>query len=921
MATIIKEARERLAKEDPAKALQEANEKVEAAVSSSDQKTQAAWLVVSSDFQQHWDDSSEATTKAVELFKELGDQAAEAIARQALAYAQLQQGSKLAVQSANEAISLFEGLGNKEGKADCLKTIMEAYLWKGQADEVLTVGEEARSLYKELGNKKGEADVLEIIASTYEAFDKVDKAKEVALEAMRLAGEAGNSEDEVSKLKTVIRVMTASSDPGRGQTLADEAVSLFSEKGDKKGQAAALQVKAEVLVAKKDIFAAVEAFASAAELYKQLGDAQKQADVLCALMQVQLEHGQVSKAGDTGEQLKELKSAEDSSGGSGTLMVAEVHFRAKKMDRGLMQAKEALQIFRGAGNAEKEAATQYAIIGAHFSSNAGIVLTAAEELTDLFHKQKKEFEEGKVAKIVADVRLAEGELDEALSSAKRARNLFKSCNAKKQEAAAMVMISRIQLQSGNSPVALETAKDALELCKSARGFPWVEEEALRAMTEAGMKLGIGRGALEAANNTLDAARKIGDQYGEASALHSLSQIYLESRDTKNAVEHAMAELEVCQESGNLGGEASAWYNLATAAFMQDPYSEDGFMQVQEAVNLYRAVDDKAGYAAALHLWAHALFMNGSLEEGLKVAREAMQMLQSVGDLSQKEELMHTIEQARSNIQQARQGEPPLRPLTKGSGKVEPVEKAPSGPGHTVCKAPQIMMDEDLEDAQETHMAWGVPAHVEPGMESSASAPKQVIMYGKCLSDFAVTEVCVDLCALIVEMTKREVKIPIIIVTRGCFARNCGDLAPGSLNNMAGTSMYALLRYIRAEIPSVPTSLVDISNARTVAQIPKCLAPTQLEAAYYHGAKFEPKIEAVPSLLRSMSSEYGGSGTGAKRQVNFQRKSFNWVGPNSKLDFVWFRQEWRISGAAEKPDPEEPSRQYPFNGYNQGQKPQ
>merc|ERR1711862_520625 len=79
-----------------------------------------------------------------------------------------------------------------------------------------------------------------------------------------------------------------------------------------------------------------------------------------------------------------------------------------------------------------------------------------------------------------------------------------------------------------------------------------------------------------------------------------------------------------------------------------------------------------------------------------------------------------------------------------------------------------------------------------------------------------------------------------------------------------------------------------------------------ESAYYHRARWEPQIAAVPSLFRrdlkrdNLTGGGGGSGghSDPKAAAKFMRKSFAWTGPSHKLDYCWYRQEWRAVGPAE-----------------------
>jgi len=46
---------------------------------------------------------------------------------------------------------------------------------------------------------------------------------------------------------------------------------------------------------------------------------------------------------------------------------------------------------------------------------------------------------------------------------------------------------------------------------------------------------------------------------------------------------------------------------------------------------------------------------------------------------------------------------------------------------------------------------------------------------------------------------------------------------------------------------------------------------------------------------------GGGGKTDTKAARFMRKSFNWTGPSHKLDFCWYRQDWRAVGPPNGPD--------------------
>merc|ERR1712039_17331 len=205
--------------------------------------------------------------------------------------------------------------------------------------------------------------------------------------------------------------------------------------------------------------------------------------------------------------------------------------------------------------------------------------------------------------------------------------------------------------------------------------------------------------------------------------------------------------------------------------------------------------------------------------------------------------------------------------------------------------------------------WGVPKTVEsdPKVGAAERAPSHSIIFGTCMSDNVPTQTCVEFGNLVAAMAKGDVaKIPIIVTTSGVNGRMCGEMVPTHMTGVSAVTIFGMVRTIRQEIPTVQCYLLDFSAAMTTAEIPRMLRmPAAVpESAYYHNMRWEPQIAQVPSLFRRglQRDNLTGGGTGVqekdkKAAAKFMRKSFNWTGPSHKLDFAWYRQEWRAVGPA------------------------
>lgn len=499
-------------------------------------------------------------------------------------------------------------------------------------------------------------------------------------------------------------------------------------------------------------------------------------------------------------------------------------------------------------------------------------------------------------KVLIDMHLAKKEFDEALQVADQAVGVP---DDKSKKAKAMCLLAQIHLaKQEDSTEAMTVLGKARSMYQEA-GDKKGEVEVLGMIAQ--MHLGMGNGdmALRVAKEALDIDPEA------ASAKHIQAQIHLANGNPTAAIEEATEMLRVCRSTGNKSGEASASLMLATAMLSVDPASSEGLQCAREALALFNEAADIFGTQSSLHALANGYFARGDLEEGLKCAREALSCFRQTGDKSNEELLKATIEQARAMTAEYRK-QFPKRPAMVPAGGVQ---QPPAGP--IKCPVAESSVPREMLDyAVAGRKYWGVPTQIKPDptIDAIERAPSHTIIWGMHLSDNSATQACVEFGDLVGVMAKGDVaKVPIVVLTCGVFGRLVGEYCNPSITNVSGATVWGFARTVRQEIPQVIIQLLDFSEASTSAQIPRCLRPPVGESAYYLGARWEPQMVAISSLFRrdlkrdNLTGGGGGAPSDQKKAARFMRKSFNWTGPSHKLDFCWYRQEWRAVGPPNGPD--------------------
>lgn len=542
---------------------------------------------------------------------------------------------------------------------------------------------------------------------------------------------------------------------------------------------------------------------------------------------------------------------------------------------GLSKAKDLLQTFGLGQAAEAQRLVQEHLTHCRANGDKDGEVEGLKVLIDV-HLAKKEFDEAlqvadqavgvpddksKKAKamcFLAQIHLAKQEdSQEAMSVLAKARSMYKEAGDQKGEVEVLGMIGQMHLGTGSNDMALKVAREALDLDPEAAG-----------------------------------------------AKHILAQVHLANANPTAAIEEGTEMLRICRSTGNKSGEASASLVLATAMLSVDPASSEGLQCAREALALFNEAGDIFGTQSSLHALANGYFARGDLEEGLKCGREALACFRQTGDKMNEESLKATIEQARVITAEYRKQVPKRPPMMPAGG----VQQPPAGP--MKCPIAESSVPKEMLDfAVAGRKYWGVPTQVQsdPTIDAIDRAPTHSIIWAMNLSDNSATQVCVEFGDLVGVMAKGDVaKIPIVVLTCGVYGRLVGEHTNASITNVSAATIWGMARTVRQEIPQVIIQLLDFSEAMTSAQIPRCLRPPVGESAYYLGARWEPQMVAVSSLFRrdlkrDNLTGGGGGGQDTKKAARFMRKSFNWTGPSHKLDFCWYRQEWRAVGPPTGPE--------------------
>lgn len=807
-----------------------------------------------------------------------------------------------ALTQAKVALELLEDSGEEEVNALC--TLAAAYLVNGKNKLALEKAKAAKSLSDNVGGASKGTAMMSLV-KTYLGYKVVPAAILSASAAMMpLKSQAGDAVMQAVKAVPTIDFMSPSVDTSvmsdameDATTCAEDALAFFKAAGDKKGEATASYLSTYLKSEKRILRDALPALEEVQALYKAAGTTKEEELVIKDILSYHLGKADADAA-------SKLKGTVAASGAASLLrVVADTYFTMKEADQAQTMVMEALATFRGAGDKAGEVAGLRAMMNLHLAKGE---VDDALQLADQIASKCDGAAQAAAYYMLASIQLMkEGGAGEAAGALSKASEMFRAAGDNSSGAEALIACAEVQLANGDADPALSTAQGAVQIAEG-HSLKALHAKALRTKVSASMAKEDDAAAMKDALEAQKVSKDGADKKGEIAALRSIAEIHLQRGSSTAAIETATEMLTLCADCGHTAGEAAAKLILANAILSTDQASQEGLQCGKEALALFDQVGDVFGTATTLYMLANGFFARAELEEGLKCAREALAIFRQTGDTMNEEILKQTIEQARAMTAEYRK-QAPKKPMLLPAGSGPPPSTGPEVSPITDSRVPK----EALESAVASRKYWGIPKMVQPDptVDAIERAPSHAIIWGHSLSDNVATQNCVEFGDLVATMAKGDVaKIPIVVTTQGVNGRMTGEHIPHHMTGVSAVTIWGMVRTVRQEIPQVQCLLLDFSAQQTSAQIPRNLRmpPLVAESAYYHHARWEPQLAQVPSLFRrelKRDNLTGGGGGGGnmgdpKKAAKFMRRSFNWTGPSHKLDFAWYRQEWRAVGPAE-----------------------
>lgn len=521
-----------------------------------------------------------------------------------------------AVQASSAALSIFQEVGDEHAEADALRLMIHAQRLKAAAlrdagDEVnlaktertaATYATRMLTTFRAAGKKRSLAAMLLSCAEVNmekrsgnhaTRREELEQAMQYAKEAQGVLREIKDKRLEACSLVTIC-ILSLRSNPATARKAAEAAVSLYKAVNDYHGQAKASHALMHACFRDGSSKEALEAAVKAKRLFEDLEEDMNAALVSYSAAQRLLAMRRPGEAVAFAEQaLAALKDIE--------------------AENGWQAAAEALVVEALVTGGEVNTGVERAEAAVASSTEAGVLADMALALD-----------------AAARAHLAAGNKDKALEHAEAGLQACRDMGADRAwEAGLLHLLAQVQIGCGEHGKAAVMASGAWRLFGRV-GDDGASAKAMLTEAQADIEGGAYYDASETAHDALTLAKELGDKVTEAAALTAAAQAHLSRDEGEEALSTAKEALTLFQtDADGKAGEAQA-LRLVAQVHMMNGDNDQASVPARQALSLTKELGDTKAELELLKISASLNIMRKRNEEAVRAAQDAFSLGKQLG---------------------------------------------------------------------------------------------------------------------------------------------------------------------------------------------------------------------------------------------------------------------------------------------------
>lgn len=268
---------------------------------------------------------------------------------------QLNRGQiQAALEKFQQALTIYEAIGERANIAVSLNNIGEAYRQLGQYSQALQSYQQALTIRQDLGDRKGEGRTLNSIGLLYQSQGQYSQALDFYQQALKVIRELNNRIDEGTILNNIGGIYRQLGEHTKALEFYQQSLAIRRELDDKAGEGVTLTNIGVAYFRLGNYSKALEFYRQALSIFLERLEQPRVATVLNNIGEVYNDLGQFSKALEFYQQAQAIYRSSGSKAGEGATLnnIGRVYYNLDQYSKALEFYQQALEIRRKIGDFE-----------------------------------------------------------------------------------------------------------------------------------------------------------------------------------------------------------------------------------------------------------------------------------------------------------------------------------------------------------------------------------------------------------------------------------------------------------------------------------------------------------------------------------------------------------------------------------------
>lgn len=511
------------------------------------------------------DEALQSATDALAIFQQLGDAVGTVDALRLVVGAHRLRDTNAALSVAEAELRKFQESGDERGVSSMRVAIAEVHLMRSRNEEALQMLAEALFSFQRLNDPKMQANVQLSLANAYVLSDRGQDAVNTANDAREAFQSLGDKKGEAKAchLQALAHVLTDT--PKDGLLSANRALVLARELEDTKLEVVIMTTVSDLELERENPREAYRIAAQALSLSRRTAYWRGEALSLDKIVRAQVELGERAEA------LREAKNGvlqcqrsgdmRTEASAIGALITALLanHEREKALSSGW----DAMELLKKTGETSTYARSLLVVALLHLvNAQDAWAKQSALRAQEIYQKLGDRRGEGLVQYVLLHV-LQEHSLDDALAAGTQAQAIWKDIGDKRWIASTWMALCRVHRLKGDAKAEVTTAKRA-QWIYDEKGDAKGSANALLTIAQVHLGTKVHNKAFTAANESLGILKKAGYDRSRSVALHMVASIHLDLDEFDEVLKLATEARSVCKHTEYKKGEGHALHLLTSA---------------------------------------------------------------------------------------------------------------------------------------------------------------------------------------------------------------------------------------------------------------------------------------------------------------------------------------------------------------------